>query len=79
MLLYLIAKLAVLRNGFEGRGLFGLFGREAKLSLACYTGKTKKQCYRIRHQKAQGMVLRNALQFQRKPAVSRFAPQNTSL
>jgi hypothetical protein len=46
---------------------------------ACYTGKTKKQCYRIRHQKAQGMVLRNALQFQRKPAVSRFAPQNTSL
>src|SRR5437899_10681276 len=54
MLLYLIAKLAVLRSGFE---CWVLFRREGETfpTQRVIPGKTKKQCYRLRHQTAQGM------------------------
>src|ERR1700674_752689 len=79
MLLYLIAKLAVLRNGFEGRELFGLFRREAKLSLRRGVIPVKRRnSSTVTPPRGAGDVLRKALRFQRKPAVSRPALQNTT-
>src|ERR1700687_1072948 len=79
MLLYLIAKLAVLRNGLEGRGLFGLFPPEANLSLRGGVIPVKRRnSSTVTPPRGAGDALRKALRFQRKPAVSRLALQNTT-
>jgi hypothetical protein len=68
--------------GLNAEDRWVLFRREAKLSLhwVLYAVKLKKEtALPVTPPRGAGGVLRKALRFQPKPAVSRLALQNTSL